>query len=137
MIEHAALDVLIRCRLFTHQKAENFWWILRIIPSCLRATLRPPCTCVVFAIRTDALTLFRFTCEFCHTANEYRHDHALDVQPFLVSTKCSSCRKVNGLGGLSGELVTKSPPRKPRKNFGRVIFVQLPLRTRRENLNSD
>jgi len=82
---------------------------------------------VALAIRPNAVTKFRFTCEFCRTANKYQHDHAADVQPFLVSTKCSSCLKVNALGGLSGELVTQSPPRKLWKNFGRVILVQLTL----------
>ena len=81
----------------------------------------------------EAFTLFRFTCEFCQTANEYLHDHAVDVQPFLVSTKCLSCRKVNGLGGLQGELVTQSPPQKPRNNLGRVILVQRSGRTTPES----
>lgn len=88
---------------------------------------------VALSVRPDAFTLFRFTCEFCHTANEYLHDHAADVQPFLVSTKCSSCRKVNGLGGLTGELVTQSPPRRAPKNPARVLLVQLPLKPKSDN----
>jgi hypothetical protein len=50
-----------------------------------------------------------------------------------VSTKCLSCRKVNGLGGLQGELVTQSPPQKPRNNLGRVILVQRSGRTTPES----
>jgi len=73
----------------------------------------------------EAVTLFSFACEFCSTANEYVHEHAADVQPFLISTKCTGCRKLNKLGGLEGILIGPSASGSRTNNMGRVMLVQL------------
>jgi hypothetical protein len=50
-------------------------------------------------------TVFKFICSRCKLPNEYRQSHAPWIRPHLVSTKCSKCRSLNWLGGLTGTLL--------------------------------
>ena len=54
----------------------------------------------------DLVTSFRFQCTHCDEANEYIHEHGPHVRPFLVSTRCVKCLKLNRFEGLPGNVVT-------------------------------
>jgi hypothetical protein len=54
---------------------------------------------------SQVTTAFHFSCEFCHAGNDYRHTHAPNVNPYLVSRRCETCHRVNQLGFLLGTLV--------------------------------
>lgn len=62
----------------------------------------------------SAFTVFRFTCERCHTANEFLYRHRASVRPHLVSTSCQQCRTVIELNGLTGTLISPDDPDAPR-----------------------
>jgi len=82
---------------------------------------------------TDALTLFQFSCTYCSAPNEYVHRHDDGVQPFLVSTKCSGCRRLNVLGGISGTPFQSPKPDRAKKGVANVILVQLSPRKKPES----
>lgn len=54
----------------------------------------------------DLVTSFQFRCTHCSEANEYVHEHGRHVRPFLVSTRCVKCLKLNRFDGLAGTVVT-------------------------------
>jgi len=59
----------------------------------------------------EVVTSFQFQCGHCSAANEYVHEHGPNVRPFLVSTRCTKCFKLNKFEGLPGTLVTTQPGR--------------------------
>jgi len=51
-------------------------------------------------------TRFQSTCAFCRHNNAHEETHRTSVLPYLVSTRCSHCGRLNTLGGLTGTPVT-------------------------------
>lgn len=52
--------------------------------------------------RGESVTVFRFVCQHCGSANEYAHRHRLGVTPYLITRACQSCLFINELDGLVG-----------------------------------
>jgi hypothetical protein len=52
------------------------------------------------------ISSFDFDCIYCSAVNEFHHVHAPHVTPYLVTTKCSSCGRLNHLRGLRGMPLT-------------------------------
>jgi len=69
----------------------------------------------------EIATSFRFQCRHCNESNEYVHEHGPHVRPFLVSTRCIKCSKLNKFEGLPGMVMTT------RGRAGRAGDAQIEL----------